>query len=221
MYRSIKLMFSLFLIILIVLSLACSKVLTPHSQIPISMNIVGPIDVRNEVSILNSQTKRLTLIHASGGFKSYANLQQWTDFIIDQLKTELEKRGVQVKADSDIAFKISVQDIKFYQGQFAVRTIIKVLVERSDIAWSRTYEGNCARFSSSIDCSVYRAVEAILGDRGFQKALSREYREKVEEEAASEEDIVEKLKQLKEMKERGLITEEEYQNKKKKILEEF
>jgi hypothetical protein len=218
MIRHRKFKTFLFLILSITLLSACKRIYAPSEHIPISMDVVGPIDVRNVISIVNDQTKsNLVLVHSTG----YANLQKWTDFIVDQLKAELENRGIQIKPNSDIVFKVSVQDAKLYSGTFAGRCILKVLVERHDIAWSKTYEGNCARLQTSIDCAIYRAVEAILGDRGFQKALSREYQEKVEEEAVSEEDVVEKLKQLKEMRDQGLITEEEYQNKKKEILGEF
>jgi hypothetical protein len=223
MVSSPKFFLSWFLILLALLFFACTHVAGPDRQIPVSMDIVGPIIAHNEISLVNNQNKRLELVSSGLGHKCYVNYQQWTEFIVNQLKEELEKRGVKVNPESDIVFRVSVQDLKFYSGTFAARCVVKVLVGRPDIAWSNIYEGNYVSMSDEryMNGATYRAVEAILGDRGFQKALSREYQEKVEEEAVSEEDVVEKLKQLKEMKEKGLITEEEYQNKKKEILEEF
>lgn len=225
MVLSPKFLLSCFLIFLAFMFSACTHVIvhSPDEQIPVSMDIVGPIDVRNEVSLVNSQTKKLELVSSGLGFKNYVDYQQWSEFIVNQLREELDKRGVKVSSESDIVFRVSIHDLKFYSGTFAARCVVKVLVERPDIVWSNIYEGNYVSMSGEryMNGAVYRAVEAIIGDRGFQKALSREYQEIVEEESVSEEDVSEKLRQLKKMREEGLITEEEYQTKKKEILEEF
>ena len=83
---------------------------------------------------------------------------------------------VQAEPDSDYIFNVSVRDVKLAQGSWATRCIVTVLVERADGQWSNTYEGNNASPASAaraIDGAVYRAVEAIITDRGFRDALSQ------------------------------------------------
>ena len=168
---------SFLLMVVIFLISACSHVVFPRGQIPVKMDIVGPIEATKEISFVNRQTEsRLTLIATQGAHKYFADFKLWTDFIVDQLETELEKRGVQVEPGVNDIFKISVENVGIFWGAWAMRCIVNVRVEKSDGTWSKTFEGNNASPATlyrAVDGAVYRVVEAVIGDRGFKKAISR------------------------------------------------
>jgi hypothetical protein len=176
---------------------------TPHAQIPVTMDVAGPIAQSKRISFVNSTHEFKVIFLATLNYrKYYADLQAWADIIIAQLEDELQKRGVRVLApvgaasntamssqekvsvtqeeqiapESDYVFNVAVQDVKLIQGTWATRCIVTVLVERADGQWSHTYEGNNASPASAeraIDGAAYRAVETIIADPGFRDALSQ------------------------------------------------
>ncbi len=141
------------------------------------MDIAGPIDTTREISFVNRQTEsKLTLIGSQGAHKYLADFKQWTDLVVDQLESELKKRGVQVNPSGDYIFTVSVDNARLFWGAWATRCIVNVRVEKDDGTWSKTFEGNNASPASlyrTIDGSVYRAVEAVLQDSGFRRAISQ------------------------------------------------
>lgn len=168
---------TLFLVIVTFLFSACSHVVSPRGPIPVKIDVVGPIDTSKEISLVNDQTEsKLTLIATYGAHKYLADFKQWTDLIVDQLETELEKRGVQIKPDSDDIFRVSVENARLFWGAWAIRCIVNVRLEKSDGTWSKTFEGNNASPATlyrAVDGAVYRVVEAMIRDRGFRRTLSR------------------------------------------------
>ena len=217
-----KVIFAVSLLILTLLFSACSHIVYPRGPIPVEMDKVGPIVSSNEISLVNAvKESKQTLVATNGSDKFFADYHKWTDFIVDQLQTELVKRNVQVKPESNNIFKVTVPSLRFFWGSWAIRCIVNVQIERSDGTWGKTYEGNNAgRFiERAIDGAVHKAIVEILRDEGFRSAISAAYEEK--SDPVSEEEVIKQLKQLKEMRQKGLITVEEYQNKKKEILEKF
>jgi hypothetical protein len=73
----------------------------PHAQIPVAMDTAGPIATGKSVSLVNgTEDFKITLLGTvSGDYplrNCYADLETWTDITIEQLETELQKRGVRV-----------------------------------------------------------------------------------------------------------------------------
>ena len=212
---------TLFLLILTILFSACSHVVYPRGPIPVELDKVGTYDTSSEISLVNPVTESKPVLVATRDQHKYlVDFKQWTDSVVDQLKTELEKRGVRVKPAAERAFKVAVPNVRFFWGAWAIRCIVDVRVERSDGTWSKTYEGNNAghNINRAIDGAVHKVIVAVLQDADFRNQISREYKKK---EVVDKEKIVQKLEQLIEMRQKGLITEEEYQNKKREILEKF
>jgi len=175
MRKYIKCIFALFFLMLPLLFSGCSQIVYPRGAIPVDMAKVGQISTNKVISLLNAQTEsKLTLVAVQGSNKFFADFKQWSDFIVAQLGTELEKRGVQVKPEGNNVFKISVPNLRFFWGSWAVRCIVNVQVERKDGKWAKTYEGNNAgqNINRAIDGAVHKAVEAIIGDPDFQRALA-------------------------------------------------
>jgi hypothetical protein len=217
-----KIILAVSLLILTFLFSSCSHVVYPRGPIPVEMDTVGPIVSSNEISLVNAvRESKQTLVATKGSDKFFADYHKWTEFIVGQLQTELEKRNVKVKPESNNVFEITVPSLRFFWGSWAVRCIVNVQVARGDGTWGKTYEGNNAGYTieRAIDGAVHKAIVEILRDESFRSAISKEYT--IKSEPISEEEMIKQLKQLKEMREKGLITEEEYQNKKKEILEKF
>jgi hypothetical protein len=171
----LKFILALSLLSVALLFSACSHVVYPRGPIPVEMDKVGPIKTSKVISIVNAQTEsKVTLIAIQGSDKFYADFKQWSDFFVAQLVTELEKRGVQVKPEGDYVLKVSVSNLRFFWGTWAVRCIVNVQVERKDGKWAKTYEGNNAgqNINRAIDGAAHKAIAAIIGDLDFQRALS-------------------------------------------------
>jgi len=168
---------SFLLMVVIFLISGCSHVVFPRGPIPVTMDIAGPIETTKQISFVNRQTEsKLTLIATYGAHKYFADFRKWTNLVVDQLVSELKKRGVQVNPSSDSIFNVSVDNARLFWGTFAIRCIVNVRVEKDDGTWSKTFEGNNASPATlyrAIDGAVYRAVEAILKDSGFRKAISQ------------------------------------------------
>ncbi len=156
---------------------ACSHVVFPRGPIPVKMDTVGPIETTEEISFVNQQTEsKLTLIGSQGAHKYLADFKQWTDLVVDQLESELKKRGVRVNPSGDYTFNVSVDNARLFWGAWAIRCIVNVRVEKDDGTWSKTFEGNNASPATlyrAIDGAVYRAVEAVLKDSSFKNAISQ------------------------------------------------
>ena len=92
---------------------------------------------------------------------------------MSQLEDELRNRGVQVRPESDVGFKVGVESVGLFWGAFAARCIVRARIEKTDGTWSRTYEGNNAsnHFNRAIDGAAYKAVVAIMGDQDFKNAI--------------------------------------------------
>ena len=155
---------------------ACSHAVFPRGPIPVKMDTAGPVETTKEISFINRQTEsKLTLIGTYLYHKYYADLKQWTDSVVDQLETELRRRGVQVTpSGGNYTFYVWVDNARVSGGMGKFRCIINVRIEKGDGTWSKTFEGNNASvyLYTAVDGAVYRAMEAILKDGGFRNAIS-------------------------------------------------
>ena len=152
----------------------CSHVIYPRGPIPVKMDVLGSMDAKKVVSFINGVIdSRLTLVATKGSDKYFADYKQWTSSIISQLEDELRNRGVQVKPESEVSFKVGVESVGLFWGAFATRCIVRARVEKIDGTWSRTYEGNNAsnHFNRAIDGAVYKVVVAIMGDQDFKNTM--------------------------------------------------
>jgi len=174
MVKSLTLLLSLLMVSFALLFSGCSHVVYPRGAIPVKMDVVGSMDARKVVSFINGVTdSKLNLVATKGSDKYFADYKHWTSSIVSQLEEELRNRGVQVKPESEVGFKVGVESVGLFWGAFATRCIVRVRVEKIDGTWSRTYEGNNAsnHFNRAIDGAAYKVVVAILGDQDFKNAI--------------------------------------------------
>ncbi len=172
--RPLALLLSLLMVSVALLFSGCSHVVYPRGAIPVKMDVVGSMDAKKVVSFINGVTdSKLTLIATQGTDKYFADYKQWTSAIASQLENELRNRGVQVRPESEVGFKVSVESVGLFWGAFATRCIVRARVEKTDGTWSRTYEGNNAsnNINRAIDGAAYKVVVAIMGDQDFKSAI--------------------------------------------------
>ena len=174
MVRPLTLLLSLLMVSFALLFSGCSHVVYPRGAIPVKMDVVGSMDAKKVVSFINGVTdSKLNLVATKGSDKYFADYKHWTSSIVSQLEEELRNRGVQVRPESEVGFKVGVESVGLFWGAFATRCIVRVRVEKIDGTWSRTYEGNNAsnHFNRAIDGAAYKAVVAIIGDQDFKNAM--------------------------------------------------
>jgi len=174
MLKSSKLFFLLLTVVTPLLFSGCSQVIYPRGAIPVKMDVVGSMDANKVVSFTNGvPDSKLTLVATQGSQKYFVDYKHWTGSIVSQMEDELRKRGVNVKPESEIGFKVGVESVGIFWGAFSQRCIVRARVEKIDGTWSKNYEGNNAsgNFNRAIDGAVYKAVVAIMGDQDFKAAM--------------------------------------------------
>jgi len=174
MVKSSKLVFPLLVVLFALVFSGCSHVVYPRGPIAVKMDVVGSMEAKKAVSFANGVAdSKLTLVATQGTHKYFADYKQWTSSIVSQLEDELKNRGVQVKPESEVGFKVVVESVGLFWGSFSQRCIVRARVEKIDGTWSRTYEGNNAsiNFNRAIDGAVYKLVVAIMGDQDFKNTM--------------------------------------------------
>jgi len=174
MPKTAKLVFPLLSLMFALLFSGCSQVVHPSGAIAVKMEVIGPMDAKKVLCFTNAVSdSKLTLVATQGNQKYFADYKHWTGSIVSQLEDELRKRGVQVKPESDIGFRVSVESVGLFWGAFSKRCIVRVRAGKIDGTWSKNYEGNHAsdNFDQAIDGAVYKVVVAIMGDQDFRNAI--------------------------------------------------
>ncbi len=173
MLKTSKLAYPLLLLLALLFS-GCSQVVHPGGAIPVKMEVVGPLDAKKVVSFTNAvPDSKLTLVATQGSQKYFADYRHWTGSIVNQLEDELRKRGVQVKPQSEVGFRVVVESVRLFWGAFSQRCVVRARVDKVDGTWSKNYEGNDAsdNFNQAIDKALYKLVASIMGDQDFRSAI--------------------------------------------------
>ena len=174
MPKTSKLVFPLLMVLLALLFSGCSQVVYPRGAIAVKMDVIGSIDAKKVVSFTNGVPEsKLTLVATQGNQKYFVDYKHWTGSIVSQLEDELRKRGVQVKLESDVSFKVSVESVGLFWGAFSQRCIVRARADKMDGTWSKNYEGNNAsdNFDRAVDGAVYKVVVTIMEDQDFRNAI--------------------------------------------------
>ena len=174
MLKTAKLVLPLLMVLFAFLFSGCSQVVYPRGAIPVKIEVVGSMDAKKVVSFTNSVPEsKLTLVATQGSQKYFVDYRHWTGSIVSQLEDELRRRGVQVKPQSEVGFKITVESVGLSWGAFSQRCIVRARVDKADGTWSKNYEGNNASddFNRAIDGAVYKVVVTIMGDQDFRNAI--------------------------------------------------
>jgi hypothetical protein len=222
-----------------------SKVLSPKWPLdkgrkPKTILGVDTIKTDKTVTLVNGWNG--PQLYQLGDVKVYVDLYPWTEQIVERLKVELREKGVKISPSGTHTFKVyicNVEPIRARMNFTKSYTHVYIRIEKANGTWTKTYKGTGERllglggggrgvgdpcYSAAIlAAGAYNAVEAIIKDNEFKEAISisTAYVGKTTEGVPEKEKIMQKLEYLKEMRAKGLITEDEYQIKKKEILKAF
>jgi len=155
---------------LLVLS-GCATPLHPGSGMNISTDIVGPFSGEYSVELINNQADKTQ--HKF--FRNFtADLNEWTQFLIDELSEELEKRGVEVTPESPNKFMVRVVELKSAESFAAIRMFITVSLSNNDNSWSKEIVANESSGMSAgraLGGVIYRANEKMLKDQEIMNRM--------------------------------------------------
>lgn len=167
------------------------------------------------IAIVNNQKdNNEKIIREHAGHKYYANLNQWTESATNLLRDEIITRGgiISEKSKRTVSLSIIEVSLEFFTWTRKCRILLDV---HTGDGYSVTYEGigfgGIGRGEVyAINAAISSAVEAILSDIHVANYITKSNLSK---------STLERLEQLNAIRTRGLITIEEYEIKKKQILD--
>lgn len=168
------------------------------------------------IAIINTQkdnSEKTIMEHA--GHKYFANLSEWTESGVKLLQDEIISRGGIISEKPEKTISISITEVSLEFLSFTRRCKISLTATSSN-GYSSKYEvvgsGGIGRGESyAINDAISSGVEAVLSDLNIANFISKR----------SDVSILVRIKQLDEIKKSGLISVEEYEIKKKQLIDEL
>lgn len=150
------------------------------------------------------------------GFSYYVDFNEVNKIAIDLIKNELIKNDIPLSKDAQKIIKFTTTNIEweYWAGGFVTGTYMDFQIETAD-GYKKKYrvqDGSQVHLERAVGGAITRAAEKVLQD---EKILSYIQNSKVPK---GDKDSTFKLEKLKLLRDRGLITEDEYNEKKKEIL---
>ena len=170
MFRSIMLRTIILCIAVIALS-GCVTTLHPGSGMKLPTDLVGPFPEDYSVNLINNQPDA-TPLSFYGGLA--ADLNEWTQFLIDELSEELQDRGVEISPTSPNELLVKISNLRSVQGFAVVRMYITVLLSTPDNSWSKEIKVNEASawtIGRALGGVIYRTNEKILTDKEIMNEM--------------------------------------------------
>ena len=202
--------------LLFVLSVyGCTYYITP-TEVPMQHGmVVHRYESVDPIAITNNQ-RNTDYIVIMKGKMLYANLNEWTELAIEILKSEFLENNIYVSYDSTKKLFLSVLNAQVMQEIVVVRANLELEVVTGG-GHKKTYRITNTGVDIRKACggAITKAVAAMLNDEIILSYIEGNDRQ------PSEERTIEKLKQLKEMRDNLFITQEEYDKKKKEIIDEL
>ena len=101
---------------LLVVFYGCTHHYMPR-EYPINPAMVPELNVSQPVRLINMQTdNKEILIGKHMGHKWMGNLTEWTDVAVSLLRTELQKRNIDVTEDAPKVLKLSITRAELISG---------------------------------------------------------------------------------------------------------
>lgn len=143
----------------------------------------------------------------------YADFNALSSEAAGLLRKELEKNGVPISADANKKIELVVTNLELEARSLSFVFYVRLILE------AETGDGNIYTFKvANTGTSFERACGGAI-TRGVADLLNTpDIISYIQGTSAEEKDPLEKLEKLKVMRDKGLITEDEYQYKKNEIL---
>jgi len=207
--------FALILLLFISSISGCTFHITP-TEIPMKPGMVMQrYESLDPIAITNNQPNTDNVVIVKGKMV-FANLNQWTELAIEILKTEFLDNNIYVSYDSNKKLFLSIINAQVTQEFGVMRANLELnVVAGGD--FKKTYRITNTGLDIWRACGggITRAVATMLNDDMILSYIEGK------ESQPQKKRAVDKLKQLNEMRDNKLITQEEFDEKKKEILDEF
>jgi hypothetical protein len=145
------------------------------NEYPVDPKTSPEIAGHNSIAIVNAQTDtKEILIGTNMGLSFIGNMQQFTDTVIETLKTELSKKNIPTSKDAQKTLKVSVSKTTLDPGTWGFGSDTYVTVETGDgYKKELVGKGGGAVVRVAINSSVNAAAVAILNDEAVIAFLRR------------------------------------------------
>lgn len=211
-------------ILVLFLSVMASGCVAAYQPRPDTFNLEPITEFTSPVtiSILNTQTDTVDHVHLTNIATSFSgNKKSWTDTAVEITKRELTARGATVLDGEQRKLELSIVAIEGEAGFSLLRYITRLKVKTGS-GYENTYIGNNsspATVYRAADGAVMRAVAAMLKDPVIVKYISSKNVLTKYEPDEKEINPYKSLEQLKILFDKGVLTQDEYANKKTEILQ--
>jgi len=152
----------------VVLLSGCAHYTSPKSMPGVDLKAVGAFSRSFSVDLINNQPDASQQIYGGiGGHTYYANYNEWTQFLVDHLGAELNKRGASVSSESLMKLKIKLSDFALIQGMWVVRINMKVALEIPGKNWKKEWvvtDTSGWSGGRAMGSTLYRIIEKIMQD---------------------------------------------------------
>ena len=158
----------------LMISMGCThSVIT--KQYPIDPKSVPALTSDNPIAIINAQTDTKEVFIGTNGLAKFTgNLQQYTDTVIETLKTELNKKNIRTSKDAEKTLKVSVTKTSLETGMWGFGCDAYVTIETGDgYKKELVGKGGGGVLLVAVNSSVNDAVVAILNDDSVLAYLRR------------------------------------------------
>lgn len=197
---------------------------------PLNLKAQSKCPYPTSVRIINVETREDGIDMRPDSFHVFLplNPKELTDGIVDYLGSGFKKSGIEVNEQSPKIIKISLKDVKGERGVWAQGCKVDLGVEIPEMKYVNIYSAreNSMTGPRSAVYAIHRISRQIIDDLIIQDyILCRDkYNDSVNgprEENATSKSISNKLQELQAALDNGLITKEEYQLKRKELIEKY
>ena len=193
----------------------CTFYITP-TEIPMKPGMVMQrYESSDPIAITNYQRNTDDIVIMKGKML-FANLNEWTELAIEILKTDFLDNNIYVSYDSNKRLSLSILNAQVTQEVIVIRANLELKVVTGS-GHKKTFRITNTGVDIWRACggAITRAVAAMLNDEIILSYIQGNERQLPEERT------IDKLNQLKEMRDKYFITQEEYDKKKEEILDEL
>lgn len=154
----------------------CATVRRP-GQIPeISLESVGKFQEGLSAELVNNQPNTTPEVY-SGVWPNYlkADYNEWTQFFINELKKELERRGVKINSGSSNKVKVKISNFTTLPGFATIRVRMGIRVEIPSKNWVKDWSATDVsgwNDGRAFGSTIHNAIKELLQDETFIKALN-------------------------------------------------
>jgi len=186
---------------------------------PANLKIRSKCPLPPTINIVNMETRvedyDFSAPHTAGNVT--LNPKELTSAIVEYLKYGFERSQIKVDSNSSKIIHVSFKDVNLLRGFFRIGSNIKMNVNIPETKYSEIYEAKDwapSTFFTAAAYAIHDVTRKIIDDPVIQDYIlcKAEYTDK---------SLSQKLQELQTALDNGFITKEEYQLKRKVLLEKY